>query len=194
MRIQQLLEFTVNKPVIVVDVQPAYPTSFRVVGPVMDFLNKHRGPVLMLVNAEETGVTDDTKDACMEYWVEHGLEEDVLNNIQVFDKGYGALRSWMDQGISVATIIKVIRAMYQHKFNDSRDFAEGELEKLVGLNEWQDWMNDDPISVGWLEVSLLRKYNGCYLCGGGRDECLKEVMILMNAFNIKYTLIEQFIY
>lgn len=33
-----------------------------------------------------------------------------------------------------------------------------------------------------------------YLCGGGRDECLKEVMLMCNALNIKYKLIDKFIY
>ena len=30
--------------------------------------------------------------------------------------------------------------------------------------------------------------------GGYREECLKEVQLLMNAFNIKYTQVQKFIF
>jgi len=53
---------------------------------------------------------------------------------------------------------------------------------------------DDNISIEWTSVAQLKRFNRAYLMGGGRNECLKEVSLLMNAFNIKYKLIEQFIY
>ena len=55
-------------------------------------------------------------------------------------------------------------------------------------------MGDDPMSVGWTSVAQLKRFNGAYLVGGARDQCLREVEILMNAFNIKYKRIDSLVY
>jgi hypothetical protein len=55
-------------------------------------------------------------------------------------------------------------------------------------------MGDDPLIVNWISVGQLRKFNGAYIMGGGRDECLREVELLMNAFNIKYKRIDSLVY
>lgn len=193
----QILIESKNTPVVVVDVQPAYypviQNSRLDVSRLMEFLNQQQGPILMLINADETGITEDTKNSCIEFWVEHGLLEDTLNRIRIFDKGYGYFRAWMDNGISPSTVIRVVRALYQHKVNDSRDLDLTRLKEIVG-NEWKEWMEDDPITVEWLSVSLLKQFNNCYICGGGEEECLAEVQLLMNAFNIKYKTMKNFIY
>jgi hypothetical protein len=67
------------------------------------------------------------------------------------------------------------------------------MEQFLG-GDWDEAMEDDNISVGWVAVDQLKRYNNCYLVGGGRNECLKEVALLMNAFNIKYKMIEDFVY
>ena len=43
-------------------------------------------------------------------------------------------------------------------------------------------------------VGQLRKFNKAYIMGGGRNECLREVELLMNAFNIKYKRIDSLVY
>ena len=55
-------------------------------------------------------------------------------------------------------------------------------------------MGDDPLIVNWVSVGQLRKFNGAYIMGGGRNECLREVELLMNAFNIKYKRIDSLVY
>ena len=55
-------------------------------------------------------------------------------------------------------------------------------------------MGDDPLIVNWISVGQLRKFNGAYIMGGGRNECLREVELLMNAFNIKYKRIDSLVY
>lgn len=50
------------------------------------------------------------------------------------------------------------------------------------------------MSVGWTSVAQLKRFNGAYLVGGGRNECLREVELLMNAFNIKYKRIDSLVY
>ena len=89
----------------------------------------------------------------------------------------------------------------QNKVNDTRQLFGGEdsdsyaenMRKLVG-EEFKDWMLDDPIIVEWTSVAQLKKFSGSYIMGGGRNECLREVELLMNAFNVKYKRIDSLVY
>lgn len=188
-----------NHPVIIVDVQPEYcnyGSNESICYDIMRFVSKQTGKKLMFVNAEETGVSVDTIVDIRNYWDEYLDYEMDWDNIEIVDKGYGHFRSWMDNGISDATIIKVIRTMYQQRVNDSRDIFEDNEEALIEIvgDEFQDWMIDDPILVGWAAVDKLKEFNGAYIVGGGRNECLREVELLMNAFNISYKRIDSLVY
>jgi len=210
MRASELLNEKASRgrPVICIDVQPAYmdyaPRNYA--QRVAKFLAEHRGPILMYVNADETGMTEDNVEhEIFPFWenefenVGADFYEDGLDKMEFFDKGYGYLRAWMDNNIPANVIIKTIREMYKQKVSDSRElFSEAEdyeqaMEEFLGSN-YDPLMLDDPLSVGWVAMDQLKRYNNCYLIGGGREECLKEVAILMNAFNIKYTMIENLIY
>lgn len=227
MRAHEFITEGRNHPVIVVDVQPEYSgindgDENPVFDEIINFVNNQTGPVLMFVNAEDRQMSGDTVQDIIQYWNDTICPEDERytyddktddyidnedcptinwNRFQIVDKGYGHFRSWMDQGISPATIIKVIRLLYQNKLNDSRDLFGGEssddyainMQALVG-SEFQEWMLYDPIVVDWTSVAQLKRFNGAYIVGGGRDECLREVELLMNAFNIKYRRIDHLVY
>jgi len=212
MKIKELITEGLNHPVIVVDVQPEYCGDNNVCQRVVDFVNKQTGPVLMFVNAEDQGMTGDTIESIRTWWEEAaGAEWDEdsgtyseavdWGRFKIVDKGYGYFRSWMDSNISPATIIKVIRLLYQNKLDDSRLLFGGEdsddyainMQALVG-NEFDDWMLSDPIIVNWTSVAQLKRFNGAYIVGGGRNECLREVELLMNAFNIRYKRIDSLVY
>ena len=196
MKYADILLETRSTPVIVVDIQPAYHDYLKNninVANAMNFLNQQSGKILMLINADETGLTDDSSDSCIEYWVDNGLEEATLNRCQIVDKGYGYLRPLMDSRVSKRSIIAVIREMYNQKVTDSRDLPQGKLQELLG-NEYQESFEDEAISVNWISVGLLKQYSGCYIIGGAEEECLEEVQLLMQAFNIRYHIIPKFIY
>lgn len=221
MRIQDLLESRAH-PCIVVDVQPEYcgiadGDEDPVCVDIIKFVTKQTGPVLMFVNAEESGLSGDTVADVKLYWedtlcpeedrydYDTDLDEYVVNpncpqvdwrRFTIVDKGYGYFRAWMDSGVSPAAIIRVIRALYQYGLYDSRQLQEKDtqiLPQLVG-NEWQDWMEDDPITIQWTSVAQLKRFAGSYIMGGGRNECLREVELLMNAFNIPYKRIDSLVY
>lgn len=196
MKIKQVISEAKTGSVIVVDVQPAYELSINFAPQLMSFLNKQQ-KILMLVNADSEGLTDDTPYSIKEYWNENGFTN--WNAVKFVDKGYGYLRSWMDSGISEKTIIKTIREMYNRRVNDSSDLFQNtenpaeEFENFIGA-EFENWMLSDPIVVEWLSLKLLKSFSGSYIVGGGCNECLKEVEILMSAFNIRSTRISKFIY
>lgn len=216
MRANEFLIEGRNHPVIVVDVQPEYSGMLdgaenTLFTEIIEFVAlQQTGPVLMFVNAEDMGQTGDTVAGVKQYWEDTvreitGDEEkpDPVNwsRFQIVDKGYGYFRSWMDEGVNPAVIIRVIRTLYANKVNDTRLLFGGEddpgyedaMRKLVGP-EFKDWMLSDPIITEWTSVAQLKRFNGAYIVGGGRDECLREVEILMNAFNIRYKRIDSLVY
>jgi len=218
MRANEFLPEGLNHPIISVDVQPEYAnysgyTSQDKCEKIIHFVNKQTGPVLMFINAEDTGVSRDTKEDIVRYWedVEGGndweekLDDDPnytgpinWDRFTIVDKGYGYLRGWMDQGVSEGIIVKTIRLMYQQKVSDSRDLEFPEDLQKVSYEESEIMHTientSDSISVMWTSVAQLRKFNGAYIVGGGRNECLREVELLMNAFNIKYKRIDSLVY
>lgn len=205
MRYEELKEGR-NTPCIVVDVQPEYTglndgDELHWIDEMMTFLNKQTGPILMFVNAEDQMMTSDTVDDVRIYWEDSGFDPDNWNRVQIVDKGYGYFRTFMDQGVPESGIIKTIREMYRQKVTDSRALFDGEdnenyiedMNQLLGSNDWSS-LYDDGIGVKWTSVSQLKRFSGSYIMGGGRDECLREVELLMSAFNIKYKRIEEFVY
>lgn len=210
-----------NHPCIVVDCQPEYARyggyEYQdICDNIIHFVNEQRGPVLMFINAEETGTSRDTKNDVLSYWEEtvlgntdpadfydaSGGESPIdWNRFTIVDKGYGYLRSWMDHDVSPHAIIKVIRLMYQSKVSDSRDLFGGEesdnyeinMKELLG-HDFIPMVLYDQITVNWTSIAQLKRFSGAYLVGGGRNECLREVELLMNAFNIKYKRIDSLVY
>jgi hypothetical protein len=90
--------------------------------------------------------------------------------------------------------------MYQERVSDSRQLFGGEdsdeyeskMEELLGPDAHIGMT--DPIHVNWVSINKLRQFNGAYLVGGGKNECLWEIRILMNAFNIRAKIIKSLTY
>jgi hypothetical protein len=164
-------------------------------------VNSQTGPVLMFVNAEAQQLSGDTVQDIQMFWDDYGFDEENWSRVQIVDKGYAFLRAWMDEGISPAGIIKTLRLMYQSRINDSRRLFGGEnsdtyeqgFRDFLG-NDFQDFVLYDPLITPDISIAQLKKFSGAYLVGGGRDQCLREVEIVMNAFNIKYKRIDALIY
>jgi hypothetical protein len=193
-------------PCIVVDVQPEYSgvndgAENPVFEHIIQFVNRQTGHVLMFVNAEDQGLTGDTVQDVKSYWEDSGFDPDNWHRVTIVDKGYGYLRSWMDQGIPARAMIKTIRTMYAQKVSDSRELFGGEdsdsyepgFKQLLG-SDYDPIMLDDPIYVNWISVAQLKRFEGSFMMGGGRDECLREVELIMNAFNIHFKRVNDLVY
>ncbi len=208
-----------NTPSIVVDVQPEYTglmdgNKLSWIDDLMQFLNKQRGPILMFVNAEDQRMTSDSVADVKLYWEDSGFDPSNWSRVEIVDKGYGYFRVWMDNGMSDAAIIKTIREMYKQKVTSSRDLFPDEDKEtnseqreenlyILTMLEFLDLSHGEfdediilwePLTVKWTSVAQLKRFSGAYIMGGARNECLAEVELLMNAFNIKYKRINEFIY
>lgn len=224
MRYSEIISEGLGHPVIVVDVQPAYSGMYDgdenpVFGEIINFVNKQTGPVLMFVNAEKDGLTSDTVQGVQQYWNDticpeedrYTYDEETdeyqedpncptinWNRFTVVDKGYGYFRAYMDSGVEPRLIVKLIRYMYQKKVNDAQDitwssFSERTPDETELMHLVQEFEGENFI-INWTSVAQLKRFNGAYIVGGGRNECLREVELLMNAFNIKYKRIDSLVY
>jgi len=194
--IKQLNESLINKPLVVVDVQPAYSYHINFGQKLARLIEKRTGETLMYVNAEDTGVSEDTLQEIKEFWWRIGMEEDTIESLTWFDKGYGNLREAMDTGASDHDIIAVIREMFRQGVNDSRMLFDEDYDRqLEAFGEDNiEWIT---FGISIMELNgfdKLKSMSPFYLCGGGQNECLKEVMLMCNALNIKYKLLSEFIY
>jgi hypothetical protein len=180
-------------PLVVVDVQPAYTLQWDLVPALMERINAHEGPVVMMVVAEGEGLTTDTVADCVAFWLENGMDEDVAERIHVVDKGYGYLRAWMDNGVDQDVIVAVLRRMMQEDVNDTRELPEDVVQAVAG-DHYESWMVDDPLIGDWIDGRILRTLEGAILCGGGENECLLEVELLLRAHSIGHTVDREFVY
>lgn len=181
---------------ILVDFQPAYQTDDYGYDDAIDravhYINEKKPQVTAFYNGADVGI-EDTKEEVMWHYLEHGLNEDLTHLFTFKEKSYAWLRSWMDEGVDDSTIIKVVRYMVMNDISDSRDIDEELLLEMVG-DDGGDWMFDDGIYLPDISIGNLKNLSGSLLGGGGRSECLKELQLLMNSFNIRYKMVDAWIY
>lgn len=143
-------------------------------------------------------------DQVIESWL--GEEnESFIERLNQRTKNYGFFRSFMDAGISDEEIVDLIKFMIDEKVRDSRDLMDKENEELMlkfkekfknyefmNLTKWDSY----PIYIPDDLVSMIDEdiRDGVVLVGGGTQACLKEVELLLQALNVKYTVNHEFTY
>lgn len=190
-----------GKDLLVVDIQPEYEDGFSYwFQDFIKFINKNYNKFNNLVfyyNGDET-VGSMNKQEYAWWWVENGLDEEVIDYAKFYDKGYAFFRNCMDNGGGDEDIANLVRMMIQHNVNDSRDLDEGFWDDYVNEYGAEDIreileMSEDCINIPEL-MDDLRHYNNILICGGGENECLKEVNIALEVLNKPYQILNKFIY
>lgn len=202
-KLKKLLKEDVSGHLVVVDIQPEYENYFGF--HTGDFCNKlnelvDKGvQITILYNGEDTLGMINLNDYQM-WLLQNGLEEENLNYITFYDKGYAFFRYCMDEGVDEEEITNLVREMMRNNINDSRDlnkeFWDAFIEKY-GNEDIREIMEyaDDCISIPDLIDFLSSNVQGrVYLTGGGVQECLKEVEIALNALGKSYIVYPEFTY
>ena len=199
MRLNELLNERVSysHPMIIVDIQPAYQyqgghAQDNMTVDLMNFLNNQTGTIIAYYNGSGEGFTDDTIHDVQNYFVEKGLNENKIHNIQFIEKTYGFFRAWMDQEVDSGIIINLLREMNRQRVNDSRDLNPN--SDIFNQFDYETWMKDDPIYFPDINIAQLKSMSGALLCGGSKHECLQEIQLLMSVYNIRSKLARNFIY
>ena len=182
-----------NTNILVVDVQPGYHKWCKTVAPkICKLLNSQTGRIVAMYNDEE--MTGDTLEDVYGYYIDNGLNSELIDEgkIKFVEKQYAFLRGWMDNGVSDHIILKTIRQMVIKRKHDSRQL---DLEEFLTPEELEEVEISDSIYLPYyIDIKFLRDLSPFYMCGGGRGECLREIELICNAFNIRYKRINNLIY
>ena len=192
-----ITERSLSLPIIIIDVQPSYDKfCSSIMDDLASFLSSAKGSITCFFNGPDVGV-EDSKDSVAYYYLEHGVDEEVIERMEFKEKSYAFFRNWMDAGMERKDLIKAIRFMVMNRFVDSRDVSSEQWKDLFGENYKELSFiieSEDNINLPDISLSNLKSLGGCYLCGGAKDECLSEFRFLLESFNIPYKLVSSLIY
>ena len=180
-----------NKKIIIVDIQPSYRIHMNMnMTDFTNWLNHHDYlDILYLYNGPDFGYEDE--DEIKEWLYDYGLDD--TRNIRFFEKNYAFFRNMMDNGATDEEIIKLGKYMIKNNIFDSRkieDTVPGVCEK---------WINNDKYFIYIPELQdvlldFLDKGDRPLLIGGGKYECFKEVLLLLQMNDFKWDEESQFIW
>jgi hypothetical protein len=200
----EYIENLMGKTIISVDIQPEYEDniSFDLYewGEYINMLGKNNR-IVFLYNGQDTlGMVSEDE---YKMWLYEfcGIDEEILYNSIFYDKGYAFFRYCIDEGIDDENIVKLVQFMMKHNINDSRDLTNNELWDMF-IEEYDMYVEDvrellefadDMIYIPDL-MDALKPLNNITIMGGGINECLKEVIIALDALNKPYNIIDEFCY
>jgi len=190
-----------GKTFISVDIQPEYRKSFGFrMDRYCEFLNNlDCYKLIFLFNGPDLGFPDESE---YKYWfMEQGLNEDVINSSIWYDKGYAFFRYCIDNNLADDTIANFVRFMYENDIRDSRDMTREMWAKYLreyrrtDRKEVYELLRDsrDCVNIPDL-MDFLKNYRNIVLTGGGVNECLKEVEIALLALRLPHEIYEPYTY
>jgi hypothetical protein len=193
-----------NADLISVDIQPEYENAFSFdkfsFGNMINESHDGLARLTFLFNGPDLGMISEDE---YKWWLveDCGVDENIVYNSYFFDKGYAFFRYCMDEGIDDEDVADLIKFMIRHNINDSRDIDEEMWNQFMqeynhDQSEVRDLLEyaDDMIHIPDV-MEFLQNYNqNIVLCGGGLQECLKEVEIALMAMDKPYRLYTQYCY
>lgn len=185
----------ITQDLIIVDIQPAYQDYIHFqLSDFCRYLNKNYkkfNKIYFLYNGEEFGL--DSWNTISDWYSKYGLNQVKVRG-DSFEKNYGFFRDAMEK-YDTEDIITLIRYMIQNNIRDYRDLDKDEISKINIPENFKSDLQEENISVYIPDVADLIKYaKNPILVGGGENECLAEIEILLSALNINYTKNRDFIF
>jgi hypothetical protein len=193
-----------NANLISIDIQPEYKSAFTFdnfsFGNMINENYEQLARLTFLFNGPELGMISEDE---YKWWLieDCGIDENIIYNSYFFDKGYAFFRYCIDEGIGDDDVVDLIKFMIRHNINDSRDIDEEMWNKFMqeynhDQSEVRDLLEyaDDMIHIPELMDYLKHYRQNIVLCGGGVQECLKEVEIALMAMDKPYRLFTKYCY
>lgn len=182
-----------HPPLLIVDVQPAYQRAFRrdLVQNILEHINTVPEDVPVFIVSVTHELSGDTPEDVLAFWMDAGMDDATYNRVTFIEKGYAFFRGWMDNGVPDDEIVATGKRLVELGLYDSRDLAEAELAisapSALALSDCMFL----PTPLG-----LDSRYRNAlwHVCGGGTDECLKEVELWMDVVGIEHTRLEDLTY
>jgi hypothetical protein len=135
------------------------------------------------------------------WWlIENGLDENIVDEIEFYDKGYAFFRYCIDSSIEEEDIVKIVRYMIKNNINDSSEMDENDWRYFLKYIKYKNrnvkellQFSDDLINIPDV-MDFLKGFNNIILFGGGQNECLKEIEIALKALKKPYKSYKPLIY
>jgi hypothetical protein len=195
-------------PILVsVDIQPEYYyKSVKYGGFRDDLLNKfikelrssfkYSKRILFYNGADTLGMI--SEDEYKGWLYEKGIDEDMIDSIVFYDKGYAFFRYCIDEGVDEDVIVNLVKYMISKNVFDTRELDKefwDEYVETYGDKNIREMLEFTRNSINIPELmDELQDYYNIILCGGGVTECLKEVEIALKALDKTYTLLTKYTY
>ena len=166
---------------ISIDIQEEYQNGFEFnINNFIQFLNDNyesMNSLTFLFNGPHLGFPDENE---YKWWlIENGLDENIIETANFYDKGYAFFRFCMDEGIDDDKIVDLIKYMINHNINDSREIDRNMWNEFIneyGHSDIRDLLEvaDDMMSIPDL-MEYLQRYRGrTVLCGVVSMNVLKK--------------------
>ena len=184
---------------VMVDIQPEYMSAITFLGDWIKYLNENASSkrIIILYNGADT-VGGPTEDEYINWLLENGLEEEIVYELEFFDKGYAFFRTPMDSGVDFDEILIVLKFMVENDYNDVRDITDEEWVHLKNEHNLDNIHENIIDNDGGLYIPDVMEYldqlNNITLMGGGVDECLAEIELVLQLLDKPYHLNKRFIY
>jgi len=180
-----------NKKIIIVDIQPSYRIHMDMdMKDFTNWLNHHDYlDILYLFNGPYLGYENEHE--IKEWLYDYGLDD--TRNIEFFEKNYGFFRDMMDSGASDEEIITLGKYMIENNIFSTINIKEnipGVSKKWLNTNNYSIYIPD----LQNVLLKFLDKNDKPLLIGGGKYECFKEVLLLLQMNNFKWDEESQFIW
>lgn len=176
---------------VVCDIQPEYEEYFTF--NLDDFLTfiEDYDTIYYFYNGVNLGMSEEYE--VVEWLIENGCSEDLIETITFIDKSYGYYRDMISE-YGLETTTNIVKYLYDNNIESTNDIEHDDLVNTFGDNIANSLNRHGGYYLYDIIIDSLKYTNNIVICGGGKDECLAELMIDIKVSNKSYILANNFIY
>jgi hypothetical protein len=180
---------------LIIDVQKTFKASKEVVSPLLRAIPNYT-EVIHLYDV----ISGDGEDP-YDLWDEFVEDKDAIyQNFTILTKEFVFFRGFMDQGFDDSRIIELGKLMIKYSITDGRDIETNEnkeeFDQLFKKHSVNPNFEDYTFYIPHELVDNLTSHvkSGVTIAGGGFDECLKEIGLLLSILDIDFTILSSCTY
>lgn len=166
-----------GRQLIIVDVQVRFAQSEKIVTKILDYA-KGFDEVLFIYDVLDKDDVDMWEDM---------QDSDLSVKAIKIPKEYAFFRGYMDTDVDEDDIVKIAKYMIKNDIRDSRDIEKGVFSIV-------DEKVDSIFIPDLVDVLKQRVKSRPILIGGARNECLREVYLLLEALDKKPEINSNYVY
>lgn len=182
---------------LIIDVQKTFKESESVAKPIAKLISNYSNVIHLYDIVSGPG------EHPHDMWDEFSDDEQIYDRFKVLTKEYAFFRGLMDSTIGDEEfIVELGKLLIKNGMTDAREiidlpFDEQEpFEKLFTKYSLEIDFEDHSFYIPYdLKESLEKNVqNGVHIVGGGYEECLSEVCLLLDMMDIEYVVLDEYTY